>query len=53
MKKEICFTELLGKQTQLGNQIWPVFVILKRNTFIKKILKKCVLETGSRPFCVL
>ena len=37
MKHETHFTEKLGKQTQPGNEIWPVHVILQDNFFYHKI----------------
>ena len=40
MKTETHFIELLGKQTQPGNETWPVYVTLQDNFFYHKILWK-------------
>ena len=37
---------------QSGNEIWPVYVILQNNFFIKKFYEKCGLETSSRSFLI-
>ena len=42
MKHEIHFIEWLRKQTQSGNEIWPVYVTLQDNFFYHKIIWKLV-----------
>ena len=38
MKHETHFIEQLGKETQSGNEIWPVYVILENIFFYQNIL---------------
>ena len=52
MKHETGFIELLGKQIQPGNKIWPVSVSLQDNFFIIKFYEKYGLETSSRSFLI-
>ena len=35
-----------------GNEIWPIYIILQRNFFIKKFCEKCGLGISSRPFLI-
>ena len=52
MKQEIHFARQHGKQTQSGNEIWPVYVILENKNFIKTLYKKSGLKlvTGTSVF---
>ena len=52
MKHETHIIEKLGKETQPGNEIWPVYVILQNNFFIEKLYEKCDLETSPRSFLI-
>ena len=52
IKHKTHFTELLGTETQLDNEIWPVYVALEDNFFIIKFYGRCGLETSSRPFLI-
>ena len=46
MKQEMHFTEELGRETQSGNEICPVYLILKKKkTFIKVFYKKVGFQT--------
>ena len=36
--KHILLNNLESKKTQFGNEIWPVYVILKKKDFYPKIL---------------
>ena len=40
MKQEADLTEQLGKQTQSGNETWPVYVIWQKKKFYQKNLWK-------------
>ena len=51
-KNDTYFIDQLGKQTQPGNEIWPVYVTLEDNFFITKFYGKYGLETSSRPFLI-
>ena len=52
IKQEINFTESLGQETQSGDEIWPVYVILQRKQNYKIFFQKLQPETSSRPFFV-
>ena len=43
MKHETHIIEKLGNETQSGNEIWPVYVILQNENFYQKsLLKMCL-----------
>ena len=52
MEHEAHFTEQLGKQTQYGNEISPVYGNYKRIFLFKKFFEKCDLKISSRPFLI-
>ena len=41
-----------SKHSLVGNQIWPVYVIVQNKFFIKKFYEKWSLETSSRLFLI-
>ena len=46
------FTGSLGKYTQSGNEIWPIYGILQKQIFITKLYEKCGLETSFQLFLI-
>ena len=47
MKQEMHFTEELGRETQSGNEICPVYLILyKKKNLHQSVLQKCWISNG-------